>query len=660
MTGRLAEGSIVDGRYRVITRLGSGGMADVYCAEDLQLGRKVALKLLYRRFAEDGDFVERFRREASSAAGLQHPNVVGVYDRGEADGMQYIAMEYLDGRTLKDIVREEGPLAPGRAVDLVEQVLRAARFAHKRGIIHRDLKPHNVIVDSEDCAKVTDFGIALAGASDMTETGSIMGTAQYLSPEQAQGQPVDARSDLYSVGIMLYELLTGRVPFDGDSAVSIALQQVSAQPVPPSQLNPAVTPALERAVLRALAKHPDDRPDDAEAFIAELEAARSGIGDTTAMTSVAPPLAAAAVGPRATMSDGTSSYELAAMYGVPTEPPPPGPVDPLLDDDPNGVQRWWPALLAALVVVALIVGGLLLFGGDKGVTVPNVIGAEQATAEVTLRGKGFSTDTVEKTDATKPKGQVIGQTPGPGEKADKGDTITLTISAGPGEGRVPEVADMGRRAANKALVAAGFKVQEREQPDDTIRKDHVIETIPGAGTSLEKGETVVVVVSSGPGKVAVPSVVGRTQDQAESDLTALGLKVESVEQESEDAEAGRVLAQDRPAGTEVTKGTTVKITVAKKPEATDVPSVVGKSVGDAVSELSGAGFKVVQRTEDVTTPDEDGTVLSQSPAGGRAKPGSTVTITIGNFNPPLNPEPAPTTTTTPTTPTTPTTTTTTP
>jgi serine/threonine protein kinase len=274
MTGRLTEGSIVDGRYRITHRLGSGGMADVYCAEDLQLGRKVALKLLYRRFAEDSDFVERFRREASSAAGLQHPNVVGVYDRGEDDGTQYIAMEYLDGRTLKDIVREEGPLEPSRAVDLVEQVLRAARFAHKRGIIHRDLKPHNVIVDDEDRAKVTDFGIALAGASDMTETGSIMGTAQYLSPEQAQGQPVDARSDLYSVGIMLYELLTGQVPFDGDSAVAIALKQVSAEPVPPSQLNPAVTPALERAVLRALAKAPADRPADADAFIRERAAAR--------------------------------------------------------------------------------------------------------------------------------------------------------------------------------------------------------------------------------------------------------------------------------------------------------------------------------------------------------------------------------------------------
>ena len=210
---RLTEGELLDGRYRVKNRLGSGGMADVFCAEDLQLGRKVALKLLHPRFAEDEEFVERFRREASSAAGLQHQHVVSVYDRGEVDGTSYIAMEYVDGRTLKAIVQEEGPLAPARAVDLVVQVLRAVRFAHKRGVIHRDLKPHNVMVDADDRAKVTDFGIAKAGASDMTQTGSIMGTAQYLSPEQAQGLPVSAASDLYSVGVMLFELLTARVPF---------------------------------------------------------------------------------------------------------------------------------------------------------------------------------------------------------------------------------------------------------------------------------------------------------------------------------------------------------------------------------------------------------------------------------------------------------------
>src|SRR2546425_543213 len=226
----LAPETVVDQRYQILSRIGSGGMADVYCAQDLQLGRKVALTLLYRRFAEDEEFVERFRREASAAAGLQHANVVGVYDRGEWDGTYYIAMEYLEGRSLKQVITDSGPMAPLAAIDIVEQILKAARFAHRRGVIHRDIKPHNVIIDEEGRAKVTDFGIARAGASDMTETGSIMGTAQYLSPEQAQGHAVSARSDLYAIGIVLYEMLAGPGPFDGESALTIALKQVSEGP----------------------------------------------------------------------------------------------------------------------------------------------------------------------------------------------------------------------------------------------------------------------------------------------------------------------------------------------------------------------------------------------------------------------------------------------
>src|SRR6201995_925691 len=260
--------TMVDARYRVLSRLGSGGMADVFLAEDQQLGRKGALKLLHHRFAQDPDFVERFRREAQAAAGLQHPNVVSVYDRGTYDDTYYIAMEYLPGRSLKQLIREEAPLDPLRAIDITIQILKAARFAHAHGIIHRDLKPHNVIVDDSGHAKVTDFGIARAGASDMTETGSIMGTAQYLSPEQAQGHPVNVQSDLYSIGIVLYEMLTGRVPFEAESAVTIALKHVSEAPVPPRRYNPAVTPELEQTVLWTLNKNPEDRPADADQLIA--------------------------------------------------------------------------------------------------------------------------------------------------------------------------------------------------------------------------------------------------------------------------------------------------------------------------------------------------------------------------------------------------------
>src|SRR3984957_20146544 len=273
----IARDTLIDGRYRVVRRLGTGGMAEEFLAEDQQMGRNLAMKLLHRRFAEDPGFVEGFRGEAEWAAGLQHQNVVSVYDRGEFEDTYYIAMEYLPGRSLKQLIRDEAPLDPIRAIDIAVQILRAARFAHRRGIIHRDLKPHNVIVDDSDHAKVTDFGIARAGASDMTETGSIMGTAQYLSPEQAQGHSVNAQSDLYSVGVVLYEMLTGRVPFDGDSAVSIALKEGSAEPSPPSSRNPEVGPALDAVVMRSLAKNPLARFASADEFIAALQQAREGI-----------------------------------------------------------------------------------------------------------------------------------------------------------------------------------------------------------------------------------------------------------------------------------------------------------------------------------------------------------------------------------------------
>src|SRR5271166_1302048 len=285
--------TIIDGRYRVLSRLGSGGMAEVYLAEDQLLGRQVAVKVLHQHFAEDQEFVERFRREASSAAGLSHQNIVGIFDRGEWNGTYYIAMEYGAGRSLKKIVREQGPLDPATAIDIVVQILRATWFAHKRGVIHRDLKPHNVLLDDEGRARVTDFGIARAGASDMTLTGSIMGTAQYLSPEQAQGQAVSVASDLYSVGVILYELLTGVVPFEGETAVAIAFKQVSAQPRPPSELNPALPPSLDAVVLCALAKDPAQRYADAEQFIAVLQRQRAALPSTSGVLLAAPVGAAA-------------------------------------------------------------------------------------------------------------------------------------------------------------------------------------------------------------------------------------------------------------------------------------------------------------------------------------------------------------------------------
>ncbi len=316
-------GSVIDGRYKVMSRLGAGGMADVYLAEDQQLGRKVALKLLHRRFAEDPGFVERFRREAQAAAGLQHPNVVSVYDRGAYDGTYYIAMEYLPGRTLKRLIRDEAPLDPVRAIDITIQILKAARFAHRRGVIHRDLKPHNVIVDESGHVKVTDFGIARAGASDMTETGSILGTAQYLSPEQAQGHAVSASSDLYSIAVVLYEMLTSRVPFDAEQAVTIAIKHVSEAPTAPTAVNPQVPAPLEQVVMWAMNKNPADRPQDADQFIAALEHAKTAIvpGEPGQRTAAMAAVGALGAG-EAVAAPATTSKAVAAMPLPPVQAPP--------------------------------------------------------------------------------------------------------------------------------------------------------------------------------------------------------------------------------------------------------------------------------------------------------------------------------------------------
>src|ERR1700744_215234 len=348
-------GAIIDGRYRVLSRVGAGGMADVYLAQDEQLGRQVALKLLHRRFAEDPGFVERFRREAQAAASLQHPNVVSVFDRGSFEGTYYIAMEYLQGRSLKALIREEAPLDPLRAIDITIQILKAARFAHRRGVIHRDLKPHNVIIDDNDHAKVTDFGIARAGASDMTETGSIMGTAQYLSPEQAQGQPVTAPSDLYSIGVVLYEMLTGRVPFDGESAVTIALKHVSEAPVPPSHLNSRVTPELEQTVLWTLNKNPADRPVDAEQLITVLEHCREAIVAGQAGQHTASMAAVAASGAAGMPVEGMQQLQPQPLPDQDGSTNGSGQIPAVTDADAEEPEpkrrKWLPWLLGALVLL---------------------------------------------------------------------------------------------------------------------------------------------------------------------------------------------------------------------------------------------------------------------------------------------------------------------
>jgi beta-lactam-binding protein with PASTA domain/predicted Ser/Thr protein kinase len=626
VTERLASETIVDGRYRVVARIGSGGMADVYCAEDLQLGRNVALKVLHSRFAEDAEFRERFRREARSAAGLQHQNVVSIYDRGEWDGNYYIAMEYLEGRTLKEIVQREGPLAPERAMDLTVQVLRATRFAHRRGIIHRDIKPHNVIVDEEDRAKVTDFGIArAAGASDMTQTGSIMGTAQYLSPEQAQGHAVSEPSDLYSVGIMLYELLTGRVPFDGESAVTIALKHVNERPVPPSMINPAVPPELEGVVLRALEKDERYRFPDADSFIAALEHARAALRP----------------GP---------VVEEAVVYPAPT-------YEELYEEEAAG-RRWWLWLLAFVLVLLLAGGGYYLLSRDSGPTqaaVPDVVGTDEAAALTALHNAGFATDVVRKTSEERAEGTVISTDPSGGTEADKGSTVRVSVSSGPGTAEVPSVDGLTRSQARSRLEDAGFDIEERRESSDSVPSGKAIRTSPPARTRLKKGSQVILLISTGVEQVEVPDVTGQQFDSAAKNLQDRGFKVQRNEQVTDNEDPGTVLKQSPGANQKIDKGSTVTLAVAKEPQSVEVTDVTGETQDDAVQRLTKDGFQVDIVQQPVDSQEGDGIVIQQDPAGGRVKRGSSVTLTIGKFDP--NAAPGQTTPpaagTTPTTPTTP-------
>jgi serine/threonine-protein kinase len=643
-------GTIIDGRYRVISRLGSGGMADVYLAQDQLLGRDVAVKVLHHHFAEDQEFVERFRREASSAAALSHPNIVAIFDRGEWNGTYYIAMEYVAGRTLKTIVREHGALDPATAIEIVVQILRAARFAHRRGVIHRDLKPHNVILDEEGRARVTDFGIARAGASDMTLTGSIMGTAQYLSPEQAQGLAVSAASDLYSIGVILYELLTGVVPFEGETAVAIAFKQVSAEPTPPSALNPALPHTLDAVVLRALAKDPAQRYADADELIAALEHERERLPALSGAPAAAvpaghvhhaqpPPSPYGGAGSLLLAQPGTGEYELAGT------PPP--------DDRRRRRRR---ALLWALVVV-LVAGAavlaVVLTQSSKSVTVPSVIGQTEQAAGATLRAAELVPAPSLAPSASVRSGLVISQTPAAGTMAKKGARVSIVVSEGPRTVPLMDVTGLTEAKAAAELRKADFKTKKKLEASKTVQAGRVIATEPPAETEVQEGSAITLVVSSGPAPVHVPDVVGSTLEAAEATLTNAELVVGTVSKQVSSTQAvGTVLSQLPAAGHSLHAGERVNLTIAKAPKEVAVPNVVGAAEAVAVSALKHAGFTA--RPEPRTTSEQAqvGVVLEQSPAAGaHARKGTVVTIVVGKLG---------TVTTTPTTSTPTTTTTTTP
>jgi len=633
---QIAPGTLIDDRYRVISRVGSGGMADVYCAEDTQLGRRVAVKLLHERFAQDAEFVERFRREASSAAALSHANIVSVYDRGEWGGTYYIAMELLEGRSLDAIVREEAPLTPERAIEMTEQVLRAARFAHKRGVVHRDLKPHNVLVDEEGRVKVTDFGIARAGSSEITQTGSIMGTARYLSPEQAQGEQIGPSSDLYAIGILLYELLTGTVPFEGDSVVAIALRHLSEPPRPPSTLVSSISPNLDAIVLRALAKDPRQRFADADEFLAALAGERERLRaeDGSKTATFAPLVLPVPLGAPVT---GAQTL-LPAAYAPPpsSEPTYWDSTATSIIGPPNGAPPRrqtpaWPwALLGAVLAAGAIVAVVLLLIPAR-TTVPNVIGDTEAQATFTLGQAGFKYAVTNHPSGAK-AGTVMATTPSAGTEVTKGSTVAIELSSGPAGKKVPDVAGDTLAEARAQLHKAGFpNVSAVRQSSATVKKGEVISSNPLPGSPEPTSKTIELAVSSGAPPVALVDVVGDTYATAYAILRADGFKVKRLNSPSSSITAGQVVAQ-KPATPKAPEGSTVTLTVAVAPKRILVPDVTGDSAADAEQALTNAGLTSVQASEPTFVPTDNGLVLSTQPgAGSYVKKGSAITLYVGVY-----------------------------
>jgi beta-lactam-binding protein with PASTA domain len=645
------QGTLFAGRYRLERKLGSGGMADVWLAEDTELGRHVAIKILHERYANDEQFVERFRREATHAAGLSHQSIVSIYDRGASNGSYYIVMEYVEGRTLKELILSRGPCPVPVAISYTRQILAALRYAHRNGIIHRDIKPHNVIVDREGRVKVADFGIARAGTSQMTEAGSIIGTAQYLSPEQARGAPVDESSDLYSTGVVLYELLTGTVPFTGETPVETAMKHLSAPPQPPSELRNEIPDDLDLVVLRALAKEPADRYRTAGEMDRDLElvARDEPVGQETANAATVVLAGAGTLEPttatrivRRTVDYGGAERYRAYDAAVARE------------------RAWWPWLLALGAILALAIAGFFFYDYVAGrldeaepVAVEQYTGLEEINAVNLIRGVGLVPKVIRLPNEDTAKGIVFEQEPIEGTKLERDSIVVIRVSSGKPKVKVPAVVGTSRDEAVEVLARLGLDAKVVEVPSDR-EVGTVTGQDPKPNTILISGSQVRINVSKGPRQVAVPSVIGLLVDQATAQLQGAGFAVQRRDVES-DQPKDVVVAQLPDGLTLAAKGSTVTLTVSEGPTTTLVPDVETLLAADARSTLRASGFKTRIVRQETDDPALDGVVITQDPTGGtQQQPGATITLFVGRFvepppatpEPPAAPPPPPTDTTT--------------
>lgn len=601
-------------RYRVTEKIGSGGMADVYKAVDDVLGRTVAVKVLHPRYASEPDFVARFRQEAQAAANLSHPNIVNMYDWGREGETYYIVMEYVAGTDLKTLI-SRGPLDPIKAAEYAAQVCSALAVAHGYDVIHRDIKPHNIVLTPDGQIKVMDFGIARAGNTTMTQTNSVLGTAQYISPEQAQGKPLTPASDLYSLGVTLYEMATGRLPFDAETPVATALAQVNDEPIPPRQIRGSIPPALEAVILRAMRKNPAERYSSAAEMRDDLKRVASG----------QPAVGGAYGGPAA--GDHTSvlpPIEQSASARPATVPQ----IRPI---PKRRTSPWlWVGFVAVLLLAAAGVAAALGMFGGGGVTVPALSGLTEEQAKTALEAEGLTLGeiTTENSDTVE-LGLIISQDPQAGEKVEKGAAVNIVVSAGIAQVTVPDLTNMPEATAIEALRSTGDLEYDKtvDEYSKEIAKGLVIRTEPAMGTSVPKGTRVILFVSAGVEQVKVPSVVGQAQAQAKATLEAVGLVVSVVEEFSDTVAKGTVISQDPSANVVLEAGSTVTIKVSKGPEIIIVPEVRDKTEAEARSIITAAGL--VPKVVYVDAP-EDGFVINQFPiAGASAKRGDQVELEVG-------------------------------
>ncbi len=580
-------GQILNDRYEIKRQVGTGGMADVYMAIDRLLGRTVAVKVLHPQFSRDPVYIERFRHEAQAAANITHPNIVNVYDWGVEGDLHYIIMEYVEGKSLKDVILENAPLMPERAVEIAISICMALEAAHSHGIVHRDIKPHNVIVTRDNQIKVMDFGIArTSGGSSITQTGTIIGTAQYISPEQAQGRTADPRSDLYSLGIVLYELLTAKVPFDGETPVAIAYKHVREDPLPPSILNPDISPELEAIVLKALAKNPQNRYQSATEMRADLE--RCLEGTPVYATPVLPP--------------EEKTTEATRVYPVTSLPQ-------------RGKSRKWPwvvLIIVAAIAIAFGVWGVLR--GTSAITVPDLTGKSEAEAKKILSDAGLLLGNVTKDySETVPEGKIISQNPKAGSKITKNMKVDIVVSRGAPLISVPDCRGLSLDEAKARIQSEGLKVGNvTEEFSSSQPAGKVSSQNPAPGTDVRKGSSVDLAVSKGPEMVAVPRLIGMTRDAATKLLEQKGLTTNVEEATTTEHPEGLVFEQTPKEGESVSKGTSVTIRVAVRPKKVTVPNVVGMRFKDAKDKLLNAKLSIGFDG----SPNDNTIVAGQNPRGG--------------------------------------------